>query len=172
VKALREVNGLPEADALQLMNEESLTIRDGVVLIQIMQRKAAQLNELFQTSEWTPRKIDMILWTYGRESDPPKVDAPASRKRKSSPRREEQAPPRNQDPKSPLSNHIMIASALEHYRGQTLTTSEIKTIVLRVFQIFLQGACFRMTTRSETKAHAVALAREGVSSTKLNQVDT
>jgi len=31
--------------------------------IDILRKKAAQLNELFHTDEWTPRKIDMILWT-------------------------------------------------------------------------------------------------------------
>jgi hypothetical protein len=69
VKALREVHELPEATNLQQMNEMSLTTKDGVVLINIMQRKATQLNTLFNSTEWTPRKIDMILWTYGRQSD-------------------------------------------------------------------------------------------------------
>lgn len=80
VKALREVGGLPEADVLQRMNENSLTTKDGVVLIQIMQRKATQLNQLLGTPEWTPRKIDMILWTYGRESGSTKVGVPVSQK--------------------------------------------------------------------------------------------
>ena len=80
VKALREVRGLPEATDLQRMNEISLSTHDGVILIQIMRRKAIQLNQLFNSTEWTPRKIDMILWTYGRQSDPPKVDAQVSQK--------------------------------------------------------------------------------------------
>jgi hypothetical protein len=48
------------------MNPEGLTIKDGVVLIQIMSAKAAENNRQFQTTDWTPRKIDKILWTYGR----------------------------------------------------------------------------------------------------------
>lgn len=80
VKALRGARDLPETVDLQRMNEISLTPRDGVVLIQIMHRKAIQLNQLFKSTVWTPRKIDMILWTYGRQSDPPKVDAQVSQK--------------------------------------------------------------------------------------------
>jgi len=79
VKALREVRGLPEATDIQRMNEMSLTTQDGVILIQIMQRKAVQLNQLFKSTEWTPRKIDMILWTYGRQTDSAKVYAPVSK---------------------------------------------------------------------------------------------
>jgi hypothetical protein len=66
VKALRDVGGLPEADALMKMKPESLTTADGVKLISILARKAAENNQLFRTDSWTPRKIDQILWTYGR----------------------------------------------------------------------------------------------------------
>jgi len=140
VKALREVDGLPEADMLRLMNEDSLTTKDGVVLIQIMQRKSGQINELFQTLEWTPRKIDMILWTYGRQNDPSKVDVQTSRETTSPRLQEKIALRRNHDQKLPLSNHAMIASALESYRGKIFTTSEIKTIVLGAFPHFSIGS--------------------------------
>jgi len=140
VKALREVNSLPETEALRLMNEDSLTTKNGVVLIQIMRRKAAQLNELFGTPEWTPRKVDMILWTYGRQSDSPKADSPASRTTSSSVRPEEKVLQGNQDHKSPLSNHGMITSALDAYRGKILTTSEIRAIVLGAFPHFSKGS--------------------------------
>ena len=66
VKALRAVGGLPEADALAKMKPASLTIMDGVKLIRIMAGKAAENNRLFGTASWTPRKIDQVLWTYGR----------------------------------------------------------------------------------------------------------
>ena len=62
VGALRRVRYLPERDQLERMNPESLTIAHGVVLVEIMRRKAVSLNELFNTSGWTPRKIDKILW--------------------------------------------------------------------------------------------------------------
>ena len=66
VKALREVEGLPEADALAKMNPLSLSITDGVLLVDILKRKAAENNRVFGASAWTPRKLDMVLWTYGR----------------------------------------------------------------------------------------------------------
>ena len=67
VGALRRVQCLPERDQLKRMNPESLTISHGVVLVEIMRRKAVSLNELFNTVEWTPRKVDKILWTSERE---------------------------------------------------------------------------------------------------------
>jgi hypothetical protein len=65
VKALRTVPGLPEADALRRMNPDSLTVDDAVILLGIMRRKAEENNLAFGGG-WTPRKIDMVLWTYGR----------------------------------------------------------------------------------------------------------
>ncbi len=49
------------------MNPQNPTDDDAVLLVQIMRRKALQLNELFHTKEWTPRKIDKILWTLGHD---------------------------------------------------------------------------------------------------------
>ncbi|WP_133300419.1 hypothetical protein [Paraburkholderia lacunae] len=63
VMALRELKDLPEKYALHHMKPEGLSVRDGVTLIDIMQRKAAELNRQFGTTQWTPRKIDMILWS-------------------------------------------------------------------------------------------------------------
>lgn len=61
-KALRCVRTLPEADILQRMNPECLTVSDGVILVRIMRQKAQELNCLFSSAFWTPRKVDMILW--------------------------------------------------------------------------------------------------------------
>lgn len=66
VKALWQVEGLPEANVLSKMNPSNLTVTDGVLLISILKRKANDNNRLFDGSTWTPRKIDMVLWTYGR----------------------------------------------------------------------------------------------------------
>lgn len=66
VKALRSVRNLPEADIVEKMNEQNLSIEDGVILIDIMQRKAAENNRMFGTTDWTPRMIDKVLWTFGR----------------------------------------------------------------------------------------------------------
>lgn len=66
VKALRDVPDLPEAAELMQMKPEGLTHRNGLILIDIMTRKAKQNNNAFGVSDWTPRKIDKVLWTYGR----------------------------------------------------------------------------------------------------------
>jgi hypothetical protein len=66
VKALREVDDLPQRQALERMNPEGLKPSDGAILIQIMRDKAADNNRKFMTDVWTPKKIDEILWTYGR----------------------------------------------------------------------------------------------------------
>ena len=66
VKALVQIPGLPERNRVAAMNPESLTLDDGVILIEIMRRKAGELNKALSTNEWTPRKVDMVLWTCGR----------------------------------------------------------------------------------------------------------
>ena len=66
VKALRGVSDLSEAEALAAMNPDGLTAADGVTLVAIMTRQAAENNRQFGTAEWTSRKIDQVLWTYGR----------------------------------------------------------------------------------------------------------
>jgi hypothetical protein len=43
------------------MNEENLSVADGVLLIKIMRRKAAEIG-----NGWTPRKVDAALWVVGR----------------------------------------------------------------------------------------------------------
>lgn len=65
VKALRQIPNLPQKAIIDAMNPESLKHDEGVLLVQIMRLKAAELNRLFSTTQWTPRKIDMVLWTYG-----------------------------------------------------------------------------------------------------------
>ena len=67
VKALWEVTNLPEAPALARMKPENLSITDSVLLIGIMQRKAADNNRRSGVANWNPRKIDKVLWTYGRK---------------------------------------------------------------------------------------------------------
>lgn len=68
VKALRDVDNLPEAVDLNRMKETGLSITDGVMLIEIMRRKAAENSLKFRPTQWTPRMIDMVLWTYGRSN--------------------------------------------------------------------------------------------------------
>lgn len=66
VKSLCDIDHPIYKDVLNNMNPESLKNKDGVILIKIMREKAAELNIQFNTDFWTPRKIDMILWSYGR----------------------------------------------------------------------------------------------------------
>lgn len=65
VKALRQIPDLREKTQVAAMNPESLKPAEGVLLIQIMRRKASEMNKLFAANTWTPRKVDMVLWTYG-----------------------------------------------------------------------------------------------------------
>jgi len=70
VKALCKIESLPERrEVLAMVRRDSkdkeyvqLNEKDAVLLIDLMRRKAIELNALFGTDEWTPRKIDMILW--------------------------------------------------------------------------------------------------------------
>lgn len=62
VKALRGVSGARYTPLIEKMNPNNLSIKNGVLLIEVMRRKADELNSAFKTSFWTPRKIDMILW--------------------------------------------------------------------------------------------------------------
>ena len=66
VRRLQEINH-PVYDAeLNKMNPEGLKNKDGIILVEIMKEKAKELNKKFNTDFWTPRKIDMILWSFGR----------------------------------------------------------------------------------------------------------
>ncbi len=66
VKALLRIPELPESQQVAAMHPESLKLDEGALLIRIMRRKAAELNREFSATFWTPRKVDMILWTCAR----------------------------------------------------------------------------------------------------------
>lgn len=66
VKRLQEIDHSIFNNELNSMNPERLRIQDGVLLIRIMKEKARELNNKFNSDFWTPRKIDMILWSFGR----------------------------------------------------------------------------------------------------------
>lgn len=65
-KSLLDVDGLKEHQALTTMKPDSLKVDDGVLLTEILRQKAASLNTRFSSTSWTPRKIDMVLWSVGR----------------------------------------------------------------------------------------------------------
>ncbi len=62
VKAFRDVSGARYKPLIEKMNPNNLSIKNGVLLIEVMRRKADELNSTYETNFWTPRKIDMILW--------------------------------------------------------------------------------------------------------------
>jgi len=66
VKALAKIPELPERDLIAAMSPESLKLSEGTILIRIMRRKADELNRVSSLVEWTPRKVDMVLWTCAR----------------------------------------------------------------------------------------------------------
>ena len=65
VKSLQKV-GL---DSVKGMDPENLTIEDAVVLEDIYRSKAKELNDQFETTNWTPRNIDMVLWAFREKKD-------------------------------------------------------------------------------------------------------
>lgn len=66
VKRLIEIRNLPEREEILQINPESITINQGVLLIQILRKKASDLKKKFKTKFWTPRRVDMVLWASGR----------------------------------------------------------------------------------------------------------
>ena len=60
-QALQQV-GLPQVARI---NPKAIHVEDAVVMIEIMQVKALELNRTFGVSKWTPRLIDRVLWAQG-----------------------------------------------------------------------------------------------------------
>ena len=63
VYSLLKVEGMAEHDIVSRMNPQALTLNNGVTLTKIMRNKANELNNRFHTDFWTPRRIDMVLWS-------------------------------------------------------------------------------------------------------------
>jgi hypothetical protein len=66
VKALAKIPELPERNLIAAMTPESLKLNEGTILIRIMRRKADELNQPPSQTRWTPRKVDMVLWSCAR----------------------------------------------------------------------------------------------------------
>lgn len=66
VVSLLSIDNLPEHKSLENMNPQNLTIKDGIILENILRKKSKELNLRFESSEWTPRRLDMVLWITGR----------------------------------------------------------------------------------------------------------
>lgn len=76
ILALSKIGDLPEANKLQDMAKRieaskksnssfSISVDAGVMLEQILRRKAHENNENFGFSFWVPRKVDKVLWAAG-----------------------------------------------------------------------------------------------------------
>ncbi|MGX8700621.1 hypothetical protein [Caproiciproducens sp.] len=84
VKSLLCIDELNERKSIVRMRPEALTLADGVVLEQLLRAKADELNRIFQTCTWTPRKIDKILWAYREKGENlPHIDEKPNLKRHS-----------------------------------------------------------------------------------------
>ena len=66
IESLKELNIAEYSEVLQNIKPQSPSKKEAVILINIMRDKAEELNKKFNTDFWTPRKIDMILWSFGR----------------------------------------------------------------------------------------------------------
>lgn len=66
VKRLQEIDHPGYGMELKSMIPEILKIKDAIILNRIMKEKAAELNQRFKTDFWTPRRLDMVLWAFGR----------------------------------------------------------------------------------------------------------
>jgi hypothetical protein len=66
VKRLQEIDHPDYGMELRSMNPEILKIKDAIILNRIMKEKALELNQRFKTDFWTPRRLDMVLWAFGR----------------------------------------------------------------------------------------------------------
>lgn len=66
VLRLQESDEFENDQYLHKMRPQNLTIQDGVYLISILQKKAEELNRENNTTYWTPRKIDKVLWALNR----------------------------------------------------------------------------------------------------------
>lgn len=67
VYSLLKIPTLKEYSRIKgIKNPQVLSIKDAVILENILRDKACELNKKFNSDEWTPRKIDMILWAVDR----------------------------------------------------------------------------------------------------------
>ncbi|MFA0814747.1 MAG: hypothetical protein ACC608_03035 [Anaerofustis sp.] len=65
VKSLLTIDGFEKSEELsRIKDPSSLTVNEGLALMQIMREKAMLLNKINNTTYWTPRKIDKVLWSH------------------------------------------------------------------------------------------------------------
>jgi len=66
VKTLVVANDEKYINELKKIKPNWISKKQGSMLISILREKAKELNRRFSTEFWTPRKVDMVLWSLGR----------------------------------------------------------------------------------------------------------
>ena len=66
VKTLVAANDEKYINELKKVKPNWISKKQGSMLISILREKAKELNRRFSTEFWTPRKVDMVLWSLGR----------------------------------------------------------------------------------------------------------
>lgn len=69
VYELEKVSEISDAQEYKMIKPKNLKVKDCVFLEKVMREKAKKLNIEFHTDEWTPKKIDMILWAIHRDNN-------------------------------------------------------------------------------------------------------
>jgi len=64
VKSLKSISIFSNSKEILRINPLNLTNTDFVIMTEIYREKGLELNKIFHTAEWTPRKIDKILWAF------------------------------------------------------------------------------------------------------------
>ena len=67
VKSLRDIDDFDFFNEVQKMKPENLSLENASLLELIMRNKATELNKRFSSDFWTPKKIDMVLWSIGHK---------------------------------------------------------------------------------------------------------
>ena len=88
---------------------------------------------------WTPRKIDKILWTYGREEDSSRIVEKRIVENLQDLKPQNIASPHGCEKELGMTNHEMIAAAVENHRGRDFVNSRDRKDRLRGFPSVLQG---------------------------------
>lgn len=66
VERLQEFSAFKNNSFIQDIKPENIKLNQAIILVEILKDKAKEMNSLNNTNYWTPRKIDMVLWSLNR----------------------------------------------------------------------------------------------------------
>lgn len=69
--ALSKIKALGEHEYLNEV--KNITLKKARIIIEIYRKKAEELNKKYKNQYWTPRKIDMVLWTIEKNNEGEKL---------------------------------------------------------------------------------------------------